>query len=63
MVEVNEARDDEVFTDAITGQRLRGDLVRAARREELEYFAAKNVWRKVPRALAKETTGKAPITV
>ena len=53
-VELNEAESDEVFTDAITGQRLRSDLVRAARREEMAYLASKNVWKKVPRSLAKE---------
>ena len=51
------------FFDAITGQRLRADLVRAARREELEYFAMKRVWAKVPRREALRRQGKPPITV
>jgi hypothetical protein len=63
VVELNEAAGDEKFVDTITGQRLRADLVRAARREEMEYFAAKNVWKKVPRSWAKEMQGKPPITV
>ena len=63
VIEVNEAENEEIFTDAVTGQRLRGDLVRAARREELAYFAAKNVWQKVSRTYAKEVSGRNPITV
>ena len=62
-VELDSAEQDEVFTDAITGQRLNAELVRAARREELEYFAAKNVYKKVPRRKAMELQGKPPITV
>ena len=37
-------------------------LLQAARREELEYFAAKTVWRKVPRAKAMQKQGKPPIS-
>ena len=62
-VELDSAEQDEVFTDAIAGQRLNAELVRAARREELEYFAAKNVYKKVPRRKAMELQGKPPITV
>ena len=51
------------FTDSITGQPLNTDLVHAARKKELEYFAAKRVWRKVPRADAMRLQGKPPITV
>ena len=36
LVELNEADGEEEFYDAITGQRLRSDMVRAARKEELE---------------------------
>ena len=58
------ASGDEVeFRDAITGQPLETALVRAARREELEYFAAESVWRKVPRAEAMQKQGKPPISV
>ena len=53
IVEINEA-SEEVFYDAITGQRLRADLVRAARREELEYFSSKRVWTKVLRSMAMQ---------
>ena len=33
------------------------ELVRAARKLELEYFVAKNVWKKVPRAEALQRQG------
>ena len=36
---------------------------RTARREEMEYFAAKKVYKKVPRGLAMEMQGNPPITV
>ena len=55
--------DEVEFRDAITGQPLDPALVRAARREELEYFAAKPVWRKVPRAEATRRLGKPQISV
>ena len=57
------SKDEVEFRDAITGQPLEAALVRAARREELEYFAAKTVWRKVPRAEAMQKQGKPPISV
>ena len=41
---------DEEYRDSLTGQLLDPKLVQAARRKELEYFAAKQVWVKVPRA-------------
>ncbi len=62
-MEINEVHAEGEFFDAITGQRLRADLVRAARREELEYFAMKRVWAKVPRREALRRQGKPPITV
>jgi len=52
-----------VFKDAITGQTLREDMVRAARKEELDYFAAKKVWAKATRHEAFVGQGKPPITV
>ncbi len=63
IIELNEAHGEEEFKDAITGQRLRADMVRAARREELEYFAMKRVWVKVPRREAMAKQGKPPISV
>ena len=51
------------FKDSVTGQTLRSELVYAARREEMEYFVAKNVYRKVPREEAFRAQGKAPISV
>ena len=62
-VELNAAETKGVYTDAITGQKLDPDLAKAARREEMEYFAAKNVYKKVPRRKAMELQGKPPITV
>ncbi len=44
VVEIDEVQAEEEFFDALTGQRLRADMVRAARRGELEYFAMKKVW-------------------
>lgn len=58
-----ESETGETFHDAITGQPLRPDLVRAARREELEYFASKHVWKKVPWHRARELQGKPAISV
>ncbi len=53
----------ESFRDSVTGQPLRADLVRAARKLELEYFEAKGVWERRPRSEALARTGRAPITV
>ncbi len=67
MIELDEdclAMSEEVSPrDATTGQPLRPDLVREARRKELEYFAAKGVWVKRSRDEAFANQGKAPITV
>ena len=60
-IELNVADQEERFTDAITGQALKPDLVRAARREEMEYFAAKRVYKKIPRRMAMERQGEPPI--
>ena len=62
-IELNVAEQEERSTDAITGQVLKPDLVRAARRQEMEYFFAKRVYKKVPRRMAMERQGKPPITV
>ena len=53
----------QTFKDALTGQPLNAELVREARREELEYFTSKGVWHLRPRAEAFAKMGKAPITV
>ncbi len=58
-----DATQQEVFRDDLTGQPLVPELVRAARRRELEYFAAKGVWAKRSRDEAFRITGKAPISV
>ena len=39
-----QASGEEVFNDDLTGQILNPDLVRAARKKELEYFDSKDVW-------------------
>ena len=44
--------------DAITGQPLRSDMVQAARREEMAYFASKQVWAKATRQEAFARQGK-----
>ena len=62
-VEVNGLRGKKVFKDAITGQVLDPILVAEARKKELEYFAAKQVWHKRPRAEAYSRMGKPPISV
>ena len=51
------------FRDDLTGQPLKPELVKAARRKELEYFNTKGVWTLRPRAEARERQGKPPITV
>ncbi len=56
-------KSHEAFRDSVTGQPLRADLVRAARKLEMEYVASKGVWEKRPRSEALARTGRAPITV
>ena len=51
------------FKDDISGQVLRDELVREARRVELDFFNKKGVWMKVPYEEARKRTGKPPITV
>ncbi len=53
----------ESFRDSVTGQPLRAELVRAARKLEMEYFETKGVWEKRPRSEALAKTGRAPITI
>ena len=57
------AAQSKPFKDSVTGQPLPGELIRAARKLELEYFEKKLVWEKVPRGEAFAKTGKAPISV
>ena len=49
--------------DATTGQVLRGELVKAARVVEMNYFNDKHVWDKCPLSEALSRTGKKPISV
>ncbi len=53
----------EAYKDSVTGQPLRAELVKAARKLEMEYFEAKQVWEKRPRSEALARTGRVPITV
>ena len=50
------------FRDDITGQILRDEWVLEARRKELQYFAEKQVWKRVPRSHARKD-GTKPVTV
>ena len=54
---------EEKFYDSVTGQLLQGELVREARKEELKFFIAMNVWTKRRRSEAFAKMGKAPISV
>ena len=63
VIEINAVHGEEEFYDSITGQRLRADLVRAARREEMEYFAAKRVCTNVSRKDTMLDHGKPSISV
>ena len=54
---------DKVFRDDLTGQLLDPELVRAARKKELEYFDGKDVWVLRPIDECRRVTGKAPVTV
>jgi hypothetical protein len=51
------------FRDDLTGQVLKDSLVIEARRKELEYFNSKHVWIKVPKAGARNSGGRSPISV
>jgi hypothetical protein len=51
------------YKDDLTGQVLKDELVRAARAQELGYFAQKGVWEKRPRQECYEKTKKSPISV
>ena len=54
---------DGPYRDSITGQPLLPELVREARRKELEYFATKKVWELRDRGEAVRRQGKPPISV
>ena len=55
--------DQQEFKDSVTGQLLVPDLVREARRKEMEYFEIMQVWLRRPRADAKRHMGKPPISI
>ena len=54
---------DVVYKDAVTGRHLRGPLVVASCKHELQYFASKKVLEKRPYIEAVTRTGERPITV
>ena len=62
-IDVEDDDDGATYKDAVTGQPLRAEWVKEARRKELEYFATKGVWAKRRREEAFEKQNKAPITV
>ena len=49
------------FYDEVTGERLDKKKVAEARREEMRYFEAVSMYRKVPYARVTERTGRRPI--
>ena len=51
------------YRDDLTKQVLRDDLVREARKKELDYFCSKGVWVKRPKSEARARTGRGPISV
>jgi len=51
------------FKDDLTGQVLHDGMVKTARAVELTYFNTKGVWKKVPKARARASSGRAPISV
>ena len=52
-----------VIKDDVTGQPLLVELVREARKREMEFFVEKKVYKKVPKGTAKAVSGKNPIPV
>ena len=54
---------EPVYRDDLTGQVLDPKLVREARKKELDFFEAKNVWKIRAFEEARKRTGKPPITV
>ncbi len=51
------------YRDDTSGQLLKDDLVKEARRKELQYFCSKGVWLKRPKDEAGRKTGRPAITV
>ncbi|MBS94029.1 MAG: hypothetical protein CL799_06265 [Chromatiales bacterium] len=51
------------YRDDTSGQLLKDDLVKEARRKELQYFCSKGVWLKRPKDEARRKTGRPAITV
>jgi hypothetical protein len=51
------------FFDDLTKQQLPTELVKLARKKELDYFQMKRVWKRVPHEEAWRVKGRPPITV
>ena len=51
------------YTDEITGATLDAPLVKAARKEELDWVRKQGVWTVVPTSMCWDETGKNPITL
>ena len=56
-------KDQDKYWGEITGEELDPNVVKKARKLELDYFKSKKVYHKVPRAKARAITGKNPITI
>ena len=54
---------DEKLIDSVTGQPLIPELVKEARRSEMEYFVKMGVWTRRSRSEAFRRCGKPPISV
>ena len=59
----DEENELETYVDDLTGSVLPTELVREARRAEIEFIHSFGVYRKVPVTKAMEVTGKQPIGV
>ena len=64
--ELNELRaqdeaNDWKFWDDVSGKELDSELVRAARKEEIDVVRKMGVWTKVPKSQCLAETGKQPV--
>ena len=54
---------DKTSREVAAGQLLDPELVKAARKKEMEYFDGRDVWVLRPTDECRRVTGKAPVTV
>ncbi len=52
-----------MYYDVISGEELDGELIREAKKVEMETFKKHGVYEKVPRQECLENTGKEPVEV